>query len=52
MKIKTIKNLFLITRLGADNPDCCENGGSGQYCCVNGKFILILTENVPNLNIF
>ena len=27
--------------IGADNPDCCENGGSGQYCCPNGNFIAL-----------
>jgi hypothetical protein len=21
---------------GADNVDCCENGGSGSFCCKNG----------------
>ena len=24
-------------QLGAQNPDCCENGGSGEFCCPNGS---------------
>lgn len=25
-------------------PDCCANGGRGQYCCTNGEFLFL--ENI------
>lgn len=35
-KILKINTKNSNSRNGADNPDCCLNGGRGQYCCTNG----------------